>query len=235
VGGKSTEFKELLYASMPYSLNQYLVKRKCCFSEQDKILRDSRLVIYPPTLDIKEIVTNELDKAIAFLPYCAKPLGDKGCPVSDSVYARKNQKCLKLDGKCNVPCSLGNMIDVLKKHGYTKDRIFIIDSESNLFPWLKKKRKEGYKYFFPGVGCYYGVGYALNRVEKELGFTGCIAFLDDYDPNDKKNGVCRGIHDYMNMDTKDKGKRTRISDESIRLIEKILSGEYEVSGQPENK
>lgn len=170
-------------------------------------------------------MVDERDKAIAFLPYCAKPKGDYTCPVSDSVNERKNQKCLKLDGgKCRVPCTLGNMVDVLKKHGFTKDRVFIIDKDSNLFPWLIQKREEGYKYFFPGVGCYYGVGYALNYVVEKLGYQGgCIVFLDDYVPGDKKNGVCRSINDYLNMEKSDKGKRTKITDKSVYLVDDLLT------------
>ena len=171
-------------------------------------------------------MTSELDKTVAFLPYCAKSLDFK-CPVSDPVYGRKVKKCLKVDGgECNVPCSLGDMVDVLKRHGYTKDQIFIIDSDSNLFPWLKEKKKEGYKYVIPGVGCYYGIGYALDFIGRKLGYKGCIVLLDDYDPEDIKNGLCRNVFDYLNMDTTDKGKKTKITDKSIKLIEKILDGEY---------
>jgi hypothetical protein len=85
-------------------------------------LRDGRVIIYPPTLDLKKIITSELDKTIAFLPYCAKPFGDIECPAIDPHYGRKNQKCIKVSGgECNVPCSLGKMVDVLKNHGYGKN------------------------------------------------------------------------------------------------------------------
>jgi hypothetical protein len=116
------------------------------------------------------------------------------------------------------------MIDVLKKYGFTKDRIFIIDSDSNLFPWLEKKKAEGYKYFLPGIGCHYGVAYALKYVQSEIGLEGCIIFLQDQDPFDKEHGVCKSFFDYNNMEKADKGKRTMISNESIKIIENILSG-----------
>jgi hypothetical protein len=208
-------------------LNKALLKRKFGCSNISATLRDSRVIIYPPNLDLKKVVTTELDKTVAFLPYCAKPLGDFECPLSDPVYGRKNRKCIRLSGgRCDVPCSLGKMVDVLKGHGFTRDQIFIVDSDSNLFPWLKNKKEEGYKYVIPGVACYYGVGYALDFIGRKLGYKGCIVFLEDYDPEDKKHGLCRGAHDYLNMDKTDKGKRTKISDKSIQLIEKILDGEY---------
>lgn len=208
-------------------MNKVLLKRKFGCNKASAVLRDSRVIIYPPTLDLKKIVETELDKAVAFLPYCAKPLVDFECPANDPYYGRKNQKCIKLSGgRCNVPCSLGKMVDVLKEHGYGKDRIFIIDRDSNLFPWLKQKKDEGYKYVIPGVACYYGVGYALNFIGRELGYKGCIVLLDDYELGDKEHGVCRGVNDYLNMEKTDKGKRTKIVDKSIQLVEKILNGEY---------
>jgi hypothetical protein len=209
---------------IPYSINKKLVERKCRLSKGNQFLKDSNAAMYPPDLNINKMV-DEIDKAIAFLPYCAKPKDDYECPVSDSINERKNQKCLKLDGyKCKVPCTLGNMADVLLKHGFTKDRVFIIDKDSNLFPWLIKKREEGYKYFFPGVGCYYGVGYALDYVVEKLGYQGCVVFLDDYIPGDKKTGVCRSINDYMSMEKSDKGKKTKINEESVQLVDKLLTG-----------
>ena len=226
-GGLSTKVREILYALRPYSLNKALLKWKFGCNKASAKLMDSRVIIYPPTLDLKKVVTFELDKTVAFLPYCAKPLGDFECPANDSYYGRKNQKCIKVaGGSCEVQCSLGKMVDVLKDHGYGKDQIFIIDSDSNLFPWLKMKKDEGYKYVVPGVACYYGVGYALNFIGSELGYQGCIVLLEDYDLDDKEHGVCRGISDYLNMEKTDKGKRTKIADSSIRLIEKILDGEY---------
>jgi len=225
--GGGTELRELLYALVPYSLNKALVKRRFGCSKLNKELMDGRVVIYPPSLDLKKIVATELDQAIAFLPYCAKPMGNFECPVSDPVYGRKSRKCIKASGgRCDVPCSVGKMVDVLLGHGYTKDRIFIIDSDSNLFPWLKKKKEEGYKYVIPGVGCYYGIGYALDFIGRKLGYQGCIVFMEDYDPEDKEHGLCRSVFDYLNMDKTDKGKRTKIDDKSIQLIEKILDGEY---------
>lgn len=223
------QLRELLHAIIPYSLNKALVERRVGFNKQDKVLIKSQVALYPPSLDLKKVVTTELDRAVAFMPYCAKPTGDVECPVSSPIYVRKNQKCIRLSGgRCDVPCSVGKMVDVLKRHGFTNDRIFIIDSDSNLFPWLKKKREEGYKYYLPGVGCYYGVGCSLEYCGKNLGFEGCIVFLEDYDPEDKKHGLCRSMSDHLNEDKtlKDKGKRTKINDKSIQLIEKILDGEY---------
>ena len=208
-------------------MNKALLKRKFECSKVSATQKDSRVIIYPPTLDLKKVVTSELDKTVAFLPYCAKPLGDYECPANDPHYGRKNQKCIKVSGgKCTVPCSLGKMVDVLKDHGYGKDQIFIIDSDSNLFPWLIKKKEEGYKYVIPGVACYYGIGYALDFIGSQLGYCGCIVLLEDYIPGDTKNGVCRTIGDYIHMEKTDKGKRTKIDDKSVRLIEKILDGEY---------
>lgn len=223
------QLRELLHAIIPYSLNKALVERRVGFNKQDKVLIKSQVALYPPSLDLNKVVTTELDRTIAFLPYCARPMGDVECPLSNHIRGRKHQKCIRLSGgRCDATCSVGKMVDVLKRHGFTKDRIFIIDSDSNLFPWLKKKREEGYKYFIPGVACSYGVGYALDLICKELGYGGCIVFLEDYDPKDKKNGLCRSIYDYLNddCDGRDKGKRTKISDKSIQLIEKILDGEY---------
>lgn len=221
------QLRELLHAIIPYSLNKKLAERKCGFNKQDKVLIKNQVALYPPSLDLKKIVTTELDRAIAFFPYCAKPTGDFKCPASDTFYGRKNQKCIKLSGgRCDVPCSVGKMVDVLKRHGYTRDRILIIDSDSNLLPWLEKKKEEGYKYVIPGVACYYGIGYALDFIGRKLGYKGCIVFMEDYDPEDKKHGLCRNVFDYLSMDKTDKGKRTKISDKSIQLIEKILDGEY---------
>jgi hypothetical protein len=90
------------------------------------------------------------------------------------------------------------------------------------------KKSEGYNYFLPGIGCHYGVGYALKYIQKEIGMEGCIAFLQDYDPLDSNHGVCKSIFDYNSMEKTDRGKRTRISNESIRMIEDILSGKLDL-------
>ncbi|WP_342305356.1 hypothetical protein [Methanolobus sp. ZRKC5] len=194
-------------------------------NQVNKHLLSYSVAVSSPAVDLQKIVEDELDSCISFLPYCAKPLGNSLCPVSDNLKLRKNRNCLKLDGKvCNVPCSLGNMIALLKEQGFTKDRILIIDSDSNLFPWLEEKKSEGYKYFLPGVGCHYGVGYALKYIQKEIGLEGCIVFLQDNDPSDKSNGVCKSIFDYNNMEKTDRGKRTKISDESLKVIEDIFYG-----------
>ncbi len=221
----SLSIKEVVHALTPYSINKFLIERKCKINRQEIIPKNRSLAVYPPSLDINKVIEEEIDKCIAFLPYCAKPMENLTCPASNNQDGRKNQKCLKLDGvKCKVPCSLGKMVDVLKQKGFTKDRIFIIDSDSNLFPWLIQKRKEGYKYFIPGIGCHYGVKYALDYVEKKLGFKGCIIFIEDYNPNDPKNGVCKTPSDYLNMEHGDKGKRTKIPDEAISLMERVLEG-----------
>ncbi|WP_319507960.1 hypothetical protein [uncultured Methanolobus sp.] len=120
------------------------------------------------------------------------------------------------------------MIDILKEQDFTKDRIFIIDSDSHLFPWLEEKKNEGYKYFLPGVGCHYGVSYALKYVQREIGLEGCIVFLQDNDPLDKRHGVCKSIFDYNNMEKIDRGKKTKIGEESLKIIEDILSGELDL-------
>ncbi len=220
--------RELIYGLLPYSMHQRIVKWKCKFNKQDRLLVENHLALYPPSLDINRVVSEELDKCVAFLPYCAKPMEDNECPVSDKVDKRKNQKCIKaLGGKCDVPCSLGAMVDVLLKYGFTKDQIFIIDRDSNLFPWLQQKRKEGYEYFMPGIGCKYGVSYAIDYVGKKLGYKGCIAFVDDFCPDDADNGVCKCMNDYLGMEGMDKGKRTKIHQETIVLMDRILSGKYE--------
>ncbi|MBP1909049.1 hypothetical protein [Methanolobus bombayensis] len=194
----------------------------------NRSLLTSHVAISSSSVDLEKIVNDELDSCVSFIPYCAKPYGDYICPVSDKEKLRKNRNCLKLDDKtCNVPCSLGDIVTILKNRGFTKDRIFIIDSDSNLFTWLEKKKSEGYKYFLPGIGCHYGVGYALRYVQKDIGMEGCIVFLQDYDPLDEKHGVCKSIFDYNNMERVDKGKRTKIGQESISIIEKILSGEFD--------
>ncbi|MBP2031126.1 hypothetical protein J2755_002074 [Methanohalophilus levihalophilus] len=222
---QTASLKEIAHAFTPYAINKYLIERKCKLNKQETIPKNNSLAVYPPSLNINRVVEDEIDKCIAFLPYCAKPRNDTTCPVSDTIDGRKNQKCLKLDGaQCKVPCSLGKMVDVLKQKGFTKDRIFIIDSDSNLFPWLKQKRSEGYEYFMPGIGCHYGVKYALDYVVKNLGFKGCVVFIEDYDPKDPKNGVCKTPSDYLNMEYGDKGKRTKIPNEAIYLMEKILDG-----------
>ena len=221
------KIRDLLYSLMPHSMNKSFVKWKCGLRFQDEVLQSNRIAMYPHTLDIDELVSNKLERAVSFLPYCAKPKDDFECPLCDPVYGRKDSKCLKLmESECNVPCSLGAMIDVLKRHGFTPDRIFIIDNDSNLLSWLEEKKNEGYDYFFPGVACYYGVGYALDYISKKLGYSGCIVFLDDYDSYDSRNGMCRGIFDYMNMEKYDKDKRTKISDQSIKTMDMLLGGEY---------
>lgn len=199
------------------------------YDRVNRNLLASHVAISSPSIDLKKIVNDELDSCVSFIPYCAKPYGDYVCPVSEKGKLRKNRQCLKLEDKvCNVPCSLGDIVTIMKNRGFTKERIFIIDSDSNLFPWLKKKKSEGYKYFLPGIGCHYGVGYALRYVQKEIGMEGCIVFLQDYDPLDGKDGVCKSIFDYNNMEKVDKGKKTKIGQESISVIEKILSGELDM-------
>lgn len=224
---RSMSTKEYAHALLPYSMHQRIVGHKCKFSEQDEHVVQSQMALYPPSLDTNKIVNEELDKCIAFLPYCAKPMVDGICPTTLKTNTRKNKMCIKvLGGKCEVNCSLGKMADVLMKHGFTKDQIFIIDSTSNLIPWLIQKKKEGYKYFMPGVGCKYGVSYALDFMGKKLGFSGCIIFLDDHIPGDTEGGVCRHKRDFLAMEGVDKGKRTKIADESIALMDQILSGKY---------
>ncbi|APH39095.1 hypothetical protein BHR79_06085 [Methanohalophilus halophilus] len=221
----SLTFRELVYALTPYSISKFMVARKCGLNRQKTIPKNPNVAVYPPSMDINRVVEKELDKCVSFLPYCAKPLGENCCPLNTPSDGRKSQDCLKLNGKkCNIPCSLGKMIDVLKEHEFTSDRIFIIDSDSNLFPWLKQKKEEGYRYFMPGVGCPYGVNYALDHVEKDLGFTGCVIFIEDYDPSDPKNGVCRNPSDYLNMEYGDKGKKTQIPDNAIKLMSQIFDG-----------
>jgi hypothetical protein len=216
---------ERIHSFLPYSVNKKLIEKRLGSIHVNNSLMTYNIAISSPYIDLKDIVENELDKCVAFLPYCSKPLGNLACPLSINSSSRKNGICLKLEDKrCNVPCSLGEMIDVLKKYGFTKDRIFIIDSDSNLFPWLEKKKAEGYKYFLPGIGCHYGVAYALKYVQSEIGLEGCIIFLQDQDPFDKEHGVCKSFFDYNNMEKADKGKRTMISNESIKIIENILSG-----------
>jgi hypothetical protein len=219
---------EKVYSFIPYSLNKRLTEKRLSFNPVNTRLLNYNMALSTPSFDIQKIVDDELDSCISFIPYCAKPSIDYVCPASD-INMRKNRKCLKLDGKkCTVPCSLGRMVDILMEKGFTKERIFVIDSDSNLFPWLKKKKSEGYNYFLPGVGCHYGVGYALRYVQKEIGMEGCIVFLQDYDPLDKDHGVCKTIFDYNNIEKIDKGKRTKISDESLRIIEDLLSGDLEI-------
>jgi hypothetical protein len=222
--------KEYLYALLPYPIHKKIVGHKCELSKQNKQLVDNHLAFYPHSLDINKIVKEDIDKCVSFLPYCAKPMGEHECPAVDKVHKRKNQKCIKVSGgDCSVPCSLGDMVDVLKKHGFTKNQIFIIDRDSNLFPWLVQKRKEGYEYFMPGVGCKYGVSYAIDLVGKKLGYKGCIAFVDDYCQTDPKNGVCKCMSDYMGMEGLDKGKRTKMHEGTIILMDQILSGKYSTS------
>ncbi|WP_242492607.1 hypothetical protein [Methanolobus psychrotolerans] len=219
---------ERLYSLIPYSLNRRLIENRLSPIPVNDQLLSWSVAISSPSVDLQKIVADELDSCISFLPYCAKPSGNSICPMSDKRNSRKNRKCLKLDGKnCNVPCSLGDMVDLLKKKGFTKDRIFIIDSDSNLFPWLEQKKSEGYNYFLPGVGCHYGVSYALKYVQKKIGLEGCIIFLQDYNPLDKDHGVCRSIFDYNSMEKIDRGKRTKIGSESLKIIEYILSGEVD--------
>jgi hypothetical protein len=61
-------------------------------------------------------------------------------------------------------------------------------------------------------------------VEKDLGFTGCVIFIEDYDPSDNKNGVCKTPSDYLNMEYGDKGKKTKIPDNAIKLMSQIFDG-----------
>jgi hypothetical protein len=121
------------------------------------------------------------------------------------------------------------MIEILKEKDFTKDRIFIIDSDSALFPWLEGKKSEGYNYFLPGIGCHYGVGYALKYIQTKIGLEGCIVFLQDFDPLDSDHGVCKSIFDYNSMEKTDRGKRTKISNESLQIVEDILSGKLDLN------
>lgn len=220
--------RELIYGLIPYSIHQRIVRWKCKFKKQDTLLIENHLALYPHSLNISKVVKNDLDKCIAFLPYCAKPIGDHECPTSDKINHRKNQDCIKLSGgRCEVPCSLGEMVDVLMKHGFKNDQVLIIDRDSNLFPWLQQKRKEGYEYFMPGTGCKYGVSYAIDYIGKKMGYKGCVAFVDDYCTEDKENGVCKGMNDYLGMEGMDKGKRTKMHKETIILMDRILSGNYQ--------
>jgi hypothetical protein len=230
------QLRDLIYAMIPYPIHKMIVGWKCKFTRQNEQLVDNHLALYPHSLDINKVIKEDIDKCVSFLPYCAKPLGENECPASDKVHKRKNQKCIKVSGgNCNVPCSLGDMVDVLTKYGFTKDQIFIIDRDSNLFPWLVQKRKEGYEYFMPGVGCHYGVSYAIDLVGKKLGYKGCIAFVDDFCTSDTKNGVCKCMNDYIGMEGLDKGKRTKMHKETIILMDQILSGNYSNSGELINK
>ncbi|WP_406662201.1 hypothetical protein V7O66_06070 [Methanolobus sp. ZRKC3] len=219
--------RDLTYAMIPYPIHKKIVEWKCKFGKQDEQLVDSHLALYPHSLDINKVIKEDINKCVSFLPYCAKPMGDHECPVSDKVHKRKNQRCMKISGgKCDVPCTLGDMVDVLMKHGFTKNQIFIIDKDANLFPWLVQKRKEGYEYFMPGVGCKYGVSYAIDYIGKKLGYKGCIAFIDDYCSSDTKNGVCKCMGDYIGMEGLDKGKMTKMHKSTIIMMENILSGNY---------
>lgn len=193
---------ELFYAVIPHSLNNKLVEKRV----QPEYLKP--LGIYPKKIKISSI---PLDKCISFMPYCAKP---DNCPMNKNN-GRKNQDCLKLDGKkCKVDCSIHDTLDVLMKNGFTKDRIFIIDSDPKLFEWLKQKKNEGYEYYFAGIGCRYSVNYALNIVKK-IGFKGgLISFVDGDD--------CKCMKDYLGMENGDKGRHTYISQESIKKLEYIF-------------
>jgi hypothetical protein len=223
ISNKST----LLYSLQPYSWIMSDVKKKMEFDKIDPILKKGNIALYPHSLNVKNVI-KELDKTVAFIPYCAKPMEvNQTCPTSNQIKGRKNQKCLCLsDEKCSIVCSVGKMITMLKTHGFTNDQIFICDNDSNLLKWLKQKREAGYKHIFPGVACFYGIGCALKTIGEKLGYDGCIILLEDYHHNDKKNGVCRNLTNYLSMEKYDKMNKTRINNESIVLTDYLLSGKF---------
>jgi hypothetical protein len=121
--------------------------------------------------------------------------------------------------ECNIKCSIKETINVLFDNGFTSDRIFIIDRDSNLFPWLEQKHLQGYNYFFAGFGCYYGVAYALSIVMK-IGFKGGLAGFVE-------GNYCRTMKDYMGMEEGDKGRNTEITPQSIESLKKAFSYKIE--------
>ncbi len=216
---KKMPVQKALYILVPYRLKQKLLERKLKV-RKNKDLFSKRAVKYPAELDLDRILDEEFDKCISFLPYCAKP---RDCPINDTEMGRKNQQCLRKSGReCDRKCSMGRMIDAIKESGMPEDRIFIIDADANLFEWLKQKRKEGYKYFFPAVACSFGVGYAFDMICQKLGFQGLVVFIDDADGAEKGKGVCRSKDDYLNMEYGDKGHTTKVCECSIDLVSRIF-------------
>lgn len=179
-------FSEKIMGRLPYRLIKAYIERKTNTS--------AGIALYPTTLSVDDMLSN-IDKCISFIPYCAKPVQ---CPEG-----RKTQECRKLRRqKCGLECSVGEMITELHFIGMKSEQIFIIDCDDNLFTWLKCRREEGYEYFLPGIGCHYGVAYALNYIHKKMGYSGVVMFLE--------GDTCRCKVDYDGMEGMDKGKKTRV-------------------------
>ena len=181
--------EEELMGMIPYPLLKEYI--------ENKTNPVNNIAVYPESLSINTIL-NDIEHCIAWIPYCSKP---KSC-----AGMRKTQECRVLQGydcKQLYKCSIGNLINELYDIGMKTDQIFIIDCDDNLFSWIKQKKEEGYKYFLPGVGCHYGVAYALRYIHEELGFSGVVVYLE--------GNTCTCKEDYDGMEGEDKGKESFIN------------------------
>lgn len=138
----------------------------------------------------------DIDKSVAFAPYCCKPLD---CPAG-----RKNQLCYRYTGTCDrKDCTIGLLIDKLN---IPHDRFFIIDRDEYLVKWLKQKWDEGYRYYYPGCGCLYG----YEKVKPVIDFDGVAILI--------QGEVCQKEEEYHDMENRDSGKQTYIPMEQVNSL-----------------
>jgi hypothetical protein len=215
VANKNLEEKKCLQStkSSP-EIEDYIIK-ELGIRLLDQRLVDSDLVPYPPTLQVERLAS-EVSRSLAYVPYCAKPIN---CPTNRKTSCRKNKDCLKIsEDHCGVDCSIKGLVGVLRKHGFTQDQMFIVDSDRNLLKWLRTKRRMGYRHLVPGVGCKYAISYALEFIGGNMGYDGLIIFLS--------GDICNNMRDYSEMEKGDKKKHTQVKSASVALLDSILSGRF---------
>lgn len=157
-------WQAVLFSFLPQAIQEKAAQKKVGGDDV------THLALYPPEFNIEDM---DLSKTIAFLPYCCKP---QGCPADDN---RKSEYCnLKIGEQCDYGnmCDVGRWIKVLERAGIKTHNIFIIDSDDNLFNWLKFKREARYKYVV-GFGCTFSILYAIDYVFDTLGFKGVVGYI----------------------------------------------------------
>lgn len=193
----------MIFSVMPQRLQSKVAEKKV---GGDNI---TKLAIYPPGFDIEDM---DISKTIAFIPYCCKP---QGCPANNG-YSRKNKLCyLKLGEQCDYgeTCDVGRWINLLHYHGIKSRQIMIIDSDENLFDWLRSKYTAGYKYTI-GFGCTFAVLYAVDYVFGQLGYKGIIGYI--------QGETCTDLKDYLSMEHSDKGKQANLDTAQLSELDSML-------------
>jgi len=175
--------------------------------EMDKIDRRMSavgIIPVPYNFDIRKLSE---EKTIAFLPYCSKPFD---CP-SNAEFGRKSNKCQMIDGQCNhQSCSMDRFIKAAKKLGAKE--FHVIDTDSGLFEWLTKKKKEGFTHVI-GAACEFAVCYALEVIHGQLGFDGLIITIT----GDK----CKTKKEYAESESADRDRLTFVDEWTIIALERL--------------